>query len=264
MKEYNYCNNCGKTGHLFPHCKNPVTSIGIIAFRKGEKGIEYLMIRRKDSIGYFEFLRGKYPLYNKKYILNILNEISNEEKEKLLKEDFSVLWTNLWGPAVTMQHRGEEKTACEKFNLLRAGVSTSNESYDLNSLIHESIGNWETAEWGFPKGRRNYQEKDIPCALREFEEETGISRVNLKFVKNILAFEEIFTGSNYKSYKHKYFLAYYENNEIVNNEVSKTEVSKIEWKCYEDCIDSIRTYNLEKKDILERVNKLLKEYRLYK
>ena len=26
--------------------------------------------------------------------------------------------------------------------------------------------------------------------------------------KNILPLEEIFTGSNYKSYKHKYFLAY--------------------------------------------------------
>ena len=32
MKEYNFCNNCGKHGHLFHQCKNPITSIGIIVF----------------------------------------------------------------------------------------------------------------------------------------------------------------------------------------------------------------------------------------
>ena len=26
----NYCNNCGKTGHVFHQCKVPITSIGII------------------------------------------------------------------------------------------------------------------------------------------------------------------------------------------------------------------------------------------
>ena len=38
-------------------------------------------------------------------------------------------------------------------------------------------------EWGFPKGRRNYQENDIDCATREWEEETGYSRNQIKMVK---------------------------------------------------------------------------------
>ena len=25
MKSYNFCNNCGKNGHLFHQCKNPIT-----------------------------------------------------------------------------------------------------------------------------------------------------------------------------------------------------------------------------------------------
>ena len=29
-----YCNNCGKCGHLFSNCIVPITSLGIIAFRK--------------------------------------------------------------------------------------------------------------------------------------------------------------------------------------------------------------------------------------
>ena len=27
---YIFCNNCGKSGHLFQQCKQPITSIGII------------------------------------------------------------------------------------------------------------------------------------------------------------------------------------------------------------------------------------------
>ena len=41
------------------------------------------------------------------------------------------------------------------------------------TLVKESQTNWLTPEWGFPKGRRNYQETDITCAYREFNEETG-------------------------------------------------------------------------------------------
>ena len=39
-----------------------------------------------------------------------------------------------------------------------------------------------------------------------------------------------------------------------------SEVSKIEWKTYEQAIASIRPYNLEKINILNTVNKILKEY----
>ena len=31
---YQFCNNCGKQGHLFNQCKNPIISSGIVAFRK--------------------------------------------------------------------------------------------------------------------------------------------------------------------------------------------------------------------------------------
>ena len=54
MKNEGFCNNCGKKGHLFHQCKMPITSVGIIAFRKCPKGsdYEYLMIRRKDTLGW--------------------------------------------------------------------------------------------------------------------------------------------------------------------------------------------------------------------
>ena len=75
MKTYNICNNCGKGGHAFHQCKNPITSMGIITFRQGEHGLEYLLICRKDSLGYVDFLRGRYELDNKEYINNIITAI---------------------------------------------------------------------------------------------------------------------------------------------------------------------------------------------
>ena len=63
-KNPSVCNNCGKQGHLFHQCKLPITSYGIILFRKSESGLQYLMIRRKDSFGYIDFIRGKYSPYN--------------------------------------------------------------------------------------------------------------------------------------------------------------------------------------------------------
>ena len=55
----NYCNNCGKYGHLYHQCKTPITSFGIIVFRIKEDTPQYLMIRRKDTLGYIDFMRGK-------------------------------------------------------------------------------------------------------------------------------------------------------------------------------------------------------------
>ena len=83
MKNYNFCNNCGKLGHLFHQCKLPITSIGIIAFRLHDNRLEYLLIRRKDSLGFVDFLRGKYTLQNKEYLINLLNKMTVSEKEFL-------------------------------------------------------------------------------------------------------------------------------------------------------------------------------------
>ena len=97
--------------------------------------------------------------------------------------------------------------------------------------------NWNETEWEFPKGRRNQKEKDLDCALREFEEETGIDKIDIKIVENVLPFEEIFIGSNHKSYKHKYFLAFMEKSNDSDdnlNNFQKTEVSKLEWKTIND------------------------------
>ena len=260
MRKYMFCNNCGKQGHLFHRCKKPISSIGIIAFRKSkryDKKLEYLMICRKDSLGYVDFMRGKYPLHSEFYIQNIIDEMTNDEKKDLMKHDFKTLWTNLWGNFVGCQYRGEEKISSEKFQKMKSGGS-------LLDLIDNSKTDWETPEWGFPKGRRNYQENDLACALREFQEETGYIKDQLDIIHNLMPFEEIFTGSNMKSYKHKYFVAYMEPDKKSINNFQLSEVSKIGWFTLEESLEMIRPYNLEKRQVIKKIDNVLHKYRLVK
>jgi 8-oxo-dGTP pyrophosphatase MutT (NUDIX family) len=265
-KNINLCNNCGKQGHLFHQCKLPITSYGIILFRKIKDEIQYLMIRRKDSFGYIDFMRGKYSPYNIFQLQKIIDEMSILEKTRILAEPFDHLWIQMWGETTNIQYKNEELSSSKKIDLIRNGVIINDENVTLKSIVENSKTEWNETEWEFPKGRRNNKEKDLECALREFEEETGISKNKINVVENILPFEEIFIGTNHKSYKHKYFLAYMEeeNEEMADLEhYQVTEVSKIEWKTIDKCLESIRPYNLEKKKLITNINKVLEEYRLY-
>jgi 8-oxo-dGTP pyrophosphatase MutT (NUDIX family) len=262
------CNNCGRKGHLFQQCKLPITSYGIITFRIGDTGkYEYLMIRRKDSFGYIDFIRGKYSPYNVEHLQNIIDEMSIDEKERIVNLSFTELWLLMWRIEYSNnQYKNEENLSCKKFELIQKGVLVQDKLITLRNIVENSSTMWTETEWEFPKGRRDYKERDLDCALREFEEETGISKSNLHIIENILPFEEVYTGSNNKYYKHKYFLAYMKNESGVEENLEnfqKTEVSKLEWKTYEECLDCIRPYHLEKKQVIEKVNTLLKDYTIY-
>jgi 8-oxo-dGTP pyrophosphatase MutT (NUDIX family) len=259
----NICNNCGKQGHLFHQCKLPITSYGVIVFRPSIDGIQFLMIRRKDSFGYIDFIRGKYSPYNIYQIQNIVNEMSVSEKERILTESFDSLWRQMWGDDLSKQYKAEEQITSKKFELIRTGVNVNNELITLKDLVDNSPTRWEETEWEFPKGRRNFKEKDLECAMREFEEETGIISSKLCIIENVLPFEETFIGTNHKSYKHKFFLAYMNETEEYLSNFQVTEVSKLEWKTLNKCLEAIRPYNLEKKELIININKVLQEYRLY-
>jgi 8-oxo-dGTP pyrophosphatase MutT (NUDIX family) len=304
--ENNHCKNCGKGGHVFHKCKAPITSIGIIAFYvtppadpqstlPNENGvssigqisslksgdIRYLMICRKDSLGYVDFIRGKYAVRDREYIMNMIKQMSLDEKRRILENDFDILWTMLWGETAGLnQYKSERQTSRDNFHQLKRGIYVDSISpsdsvettipvfqYNLETLMEESrkYPEWAEPEWGFPKGRRNHLENEYTCALREFQEESGIESNLLMNVQNIMPIEEVFVGSNLKVYKHKYYVMMmnYEDTFNISN-YQRSEVSKIEWKTYEDCLNAIRPYNLEKRKLIENIHFALVNYHLHR
>jgi len=272
---YNFCVNCGNQDHLINKCIYPIISNGIIAFTYNKnddenennkiidlknKKIEYLIIRRKHSFGYIDLIRGKYPITNINYLQNMINEMTLEEKENILKCDYEELYELIWNTKLT--NKNDEKISISKYNSLKKGMLIDNEKITFEYLINNSNTKWTEQEWGFPKGRRVYQENDIKCALREFEEETGYNKNNLNIITNVNPYEEIFTGMNFKSYKHKYYLGYIKN-KMQYEKFQDSEVSSMCWCSYEELLKKLRNYNSEKIEVITKINKLLNEYRLY-
>ena len=53
--------------------------------------LEFLMIRRKDSLGYVEFLRGRYALSDVDFIHSIFEEMTIDERERISMMKFDDL-----------------------------------------------------------------------------------------------------------------------------------------------------------------------------
>ena len=122
-KNYAFCNNCGKYGHLYHQCKSPITSIGIITYTKTpDNTFKYLIIRRKNTFGYIDFMRGRYKLTNIDYLKSIIDLMTNEEKTDLIKNNFDYLWTQLWGKCAGVQYRGEERISSELYNSFERSI----------------------------------------------------------------------------------------------------------------------------------------------
>lgn len=288
----NYCSNCNMSGHLYYNCKKPLLSNGIIAVKISEKDNEehlFLMVRRKHTFGFIDFVRGKYSVNNKSHLMGMINEMTLGEKDKVMNLDFVSLWNYLWGNMKANEiNKGqatkisnfdnEKKHAENKLKTLKEGVYLENDNYNLKQLIEMSDTTWSDPEWEFPKGRKNIGENDIECAFREFVEETGYTYNDLVLLRNLVPFEEIFIGSNYESYKNKYFVCSFVSNNMESNTgivlspdetankpintFDKYEISEVKWFSYSECLEHIRIYNHEKKRLLSNVNNTLNKYEL--
>lgn len=257
-----FCNNCGERGHVFRACAYPIISCGLVLIRNSvepmtipvetTEGVEVLMVRRKDSMSFMEFLRGKYEMSESAYIHRLIQNMTQDEQRKLVELPFLTLWTQLWGNGRDT-HSPEFYDAKEKF-----------EALDRGRIVYEHRSQWTEPEWGFPKGRRMRGETDIDCAVREFYEETNIPREAYTLCKN-LCFTETFTGTNNVKYKHVYFLAFIKDSSKVDLEqkmtaAQKREVSKVEWVPIQSCKTLIRPHYTRRKEIIDEMDTALRTF----
>jgi 8-oxo-dGTP pyrophosphatase MutT (NUDIX family) len=253
-----YCNNCGQSGHVFRSCPLPVISCGILFIRGtfepmilpvNPNTVGILMVRRKDSMSYMEFVRGKYDLHDMDYLKKQLQNMTIAEQQTVLTESFETLWTRLWGNSRDL-HSLEYETAKQKF-----------ESLNLKSLISEVPSRFQEPEWGFPKGRRMRGETDVQAAEREFFEETNIPK-EAYTLREDLTFSETFIGTNGIRYKHIYFVALMKDSKIMNlkqkfTQHQRREISNIGWKTLKECKQITRPHYSERKKMITELERMV-------
>lgn len=278
-KKQLFCSNCGKIGHIYKRCKEPITSVGIIDIKintdevtlpkeeqiniinynnnnisillknidKYKDKIKFLFIRRKQSLAYIEFVKGRYDENDCEDICNLFKLMSPEEINFIKENDYKTLWSSLWKTNIHFDEEFESvKNKCEYIK--------------NNGFYHIAINTkplYLEPEWGFPKGKRNKKEKDIDCAVREFHEETGLSSNDYKLLYNIDPINEKFNGTNGVPYKHIYYVGIDNSNKDLSinqdNYHQSNEIGDIKWLTYDEAVNKIRPYNEEKKKILNNI-----------
>lgn len=211
--------------------------------------VSVLMVRRKDSMAFMEFVRGKYDIANEEYIQRLVTNMTQSEQAKLVTHPFQTLWGQLWGNGRDT-HSPEFYDSKDKF-----------EQLDRAALVAQHPSVHIEPEWGFPKGRRMRGESDVDCAVREFHEETNIPREAYTVCKN-LTFTETFTGTNNVQYTHVYFLALVKDASKIQLQQSftasqKREVSAVQWKTLAECRATIRPHYVRRREIVDELERAI-------
>jgi len=238
--------------------------------------ILFMLVSRQFSLGFIEFLRGKYDVSNVKSIINLFEQMydheiafigtnhyddilyyflnrSNESQETVLNRIYEGKYSN------------EYCEAKIKFNLLKLPSDDHDVPLDLYFYTKNIKPKWKGPEWGFPKGRRDKRtEENISCACREFEEETGYNSNEYVILNKIEPIEERLVGTNGINYRHVYYLS--ANNRDGTKKIGdydNYEIGEIRWFTYEEAIARIRPYHTEKKNILTRVYLFILNYLIH-
>lgn len=220
---------------------------------KLKESVFFLMISRKNSLGYIEFIRGRYDPEDITTVKHLMDQMTEMEiRDILITDNFDDLWCNLWKK--TARNKNYEKEfgiAEEKFIKLKINYLDQIETFKPKYPI---------PEWGFPKGRRNISEKDIACAVRECREETSLDTSEIAVLDRIYPISEQFKGTNDIEYKHIYYLSVVESNRNLNVLITPEqhiEVDTVGWFKYDRVMNLIRPYHVGKKELIEDILKFI-------
>lgn len=293
------CTNCGKHNHDFKQCKHPITSWGIILVRlnnfdhpvhnknidieqysyehktgnievsdineKCKAGIastsiQFLMISRKNSLGYVEFIRGRYKPHMIDQTIYLFRQMKQCEINKIrdsleMENGFQYIWEDLWGTFDTSYMTKEKIESKNKYDEMKF-TGINGPEINLYFIVNNVKPDYDTEEWGFPKGRRNKDETEYECAIREFKEETGFTEEDFKIIQEINPINETFIGTNGIKYCHMYYVAEQVGFKMPQNnttEQQKNEIGHIDFFDFNTSIEYVRDYHLERKNIIRNL-----------
>lgn len=152
---------------------------------------EILMIRKRHSYSYQTFIYGRYNSKNTAELIRLFSGMTIDEKLDILSMNFDQMWYRVWlGYTDRRSLHNVYMISKSKFE------SNFRDQERLKSLIAKSTST--TLVWEIPKGRKKHRnEPDILCAVREFGEETGISKYRYRIIPKKVTYQHHDDGVNY-------------------------------------------------------------------
>ncbi len=269
------CKNCGKN-HNQKNCDEPLTSVGIIGikldksiynkfinnlqsvsyynlnniimdnihkFNEYNELISFILVNRRHSLNYIDFIRGKYNVNNKNEIIKMCSYMSLHEINLIKNENFNNLWKNLW------LKNAHKKKYSDEMNLSKIKFTNLKNLGTLNNINTEYL----STEWEIPKGRKNQNETNLQCAIREFKEETSLSSDYYHIISCLDPIHDLFIGTNNKEYKHIFYTAILNNNFDINTDFKNNEIEEVRSCKWDELNNLIRPYNNNKINILTNI-----------
>lgn len=230
--------------------KSVKKSVGILLFNPNLDKV--LLIQKKCTYAYSEFVMGKYDKNNKNQLLEKFNKMTAYEKMLIASLEFEWIWYNMF------MCKEKNDIYCRAFG--RFYKCFLNNISLLKSLLVQSSKNGNLI-WEPPKGRKMKTEAALSCAMREVYEETKIKTDSYQLVPGKKIKKQII--SNNIRYIIIYYVGIMKREETVKLNVMDTEqsseISGIEW---------VPTNNLQRYSMLNEirqsivsVQRELKEYK---
>lgn len=276
-----FCSNCNKYGHNYKNCTEPILSNGMIIFNleKDIKNkiikelffknneelndynykrinnlkkinfyknkIKFLIIEKKHSLNYIEFIRGLYDINDSIKIEKMFMLMSNKEIINIKKNNFINLWNNLWNETANLKiYKKEFYKSLNKFNFLK-------DSGKLKELVLIK-SKYNSPEWELPKGKIINKESNLDCAIREIYEETTLTKEKYNLLSNSFSIQDTFYGTNNIKYKNNFYLSILKEDTEIKITDNK-EVNNIKFITINEIPNYIRDYNQNTSKLLLKV-----------
>ena len=249
------------------------TSYGIALGRYNKNKnnqLELLMIKKRYTYHYFSFIFGHYKKNNNKQLQYLFNNMTFGEKIDILSMKFNSMWYRIWlsdpeknytmlnsykDKPDTDDHVRNLKCYVRKKAKFEA-IFMRDDGKRLRRLINNSSNS--VTPWEIPKGNPNLEELNINCAMREFEEETGLYSDKYNILWDIPPITSTHIDDDVV-YKSIYYIAFFKNNSSWQPKIKfetlnqLSEIEQIQWVT----LDEIKFLNLNEKS----KNKLIDLYK---
>ncbi len=263
-------------------------SYGIALCRYNEqknKRAEILMIKKRYSYHFFNFVFGRYKPNDTKYLQHLFDNMSFAEKIDIIGMNFENMWYRIWLNNPTKHfdisdvydYINGNKLTKPKHNMSSADKYKSffqkknkfekNFMGDSGKKLRSIINNSSDAEltWEMPKGGKQDNETNIDCAIREFYEETSIASNKYKILYDVGPIIDTIVEED-TIYQHCYYLAVVREGVNIfpkinfNNFEQISEIEQLRWISIAD-IEFLKMSRSEHSRLLRLASRVVKFFK---